>query len=230
MVNPRGVRVKARDAYTISRERMVAEQLVGRGIKDKRLLKAISIVPRHLFVAEGFTASAYGDHALPIGEKQTITQPYMVAFMIERLGLKGTEKVLDIGSGSGYQSAVLSLLAGRVFCMERISRIASKSRRLLDELHCANVVLRVGDGTLGWREEAPFDAIIISASGPHVPTALLTQLRPGGRLIMPVGAEFEDQHLILVTRRGSSFEQVDLGPCRFVKLLGKDGWPAKKGN
>jgi len=230
MVNPRGVRVKARDAYTISRERMVAEQLVGRGIQDKRLLKAFSIVPRHLFVAEGFTANAYGDHALPIGEKQTITQPYMVAFMIERLGLKGTEKVLDIGSGSGYQSAVLSLLAERVFCMERISRIASKSRRLLDELHCANVILRVGDGTLGWSEEAPFDAIIISASGPRVPAALLAQLRPGGRLIMPVGADFEDQRLILVTRRGSSFEQVDLGLCRFVKLLGKDGWPAKKGN
>ncbi len=228
MVNPHGIRVKARDAYSISRARMVEEQLVRRGISDKRLLKALSIVPRHLFVEEGFAARAYGDHALPIGEKQTITQPYMVAFMIERLGLKGSEKVLDVGSGSGYQSAVLSLLAERVFCMERLSRIAAKSRRLLDDFHCSNVVIRVGDGTLGWPEEAPFDAIIVGASGPHLPAGLLAQLRPGGRLIMPVGADFDDQHIILATRQGSAFEQIDLGPCRFVRLLGKDGWPAKK--
>jgi len=227
MVNPRGIRVKAEDAYSISRARMVEEQLVARGIKDKRLLKAISIVPRHLFVEEGLAARAYGDFALPIGEKQTISQPFIVAFMIEQLQLTGCEKVLDIGSGSGYQSAVLSLLAERVFCVERLSRIAAKSRRLLDDLHCSNVVIRVGDGTLGWRDEAPFDAIIVAASGPRIPAKLIEQLRPGGRLIMPVGSDFDDQRLVLAAKRGSAVEQKDLGPCRFVRLLGKDGWPEK---
>jgi len=228
MVNPNGIRVKAADTYSISRARMVEEQLVARGIKDKRLLKAISIVPRHLFVEEGLSARAYGDFALPIGEKQTISQPYIVAFMIEQLELRGGEKVLDIGSGSGYQSAVLSLLAGRVFSMERLSVIAARSRRLLDDLHCSNVVIRVGDGTLGWRDEAPFDAIIVAASGPHIPAELIKELRPGGRLIMPVGSEFEEQNLILATKRGNAVEQKDLGPCRFVRLLGRDGWPEKK--
>ncbi len=226
MVNPRGIRVKKRDTFAISRARMVEEQIKARGIKDERLLKAMTMVPRHLFVEEGFTARAYGDHALPIGEKQTITQPYMVAFMIERLGLKGTEKVLDIGSGSGYQSAVLSLLAERVFCVERLARIAARARRLLDDFHCANVVVRVGDGTLGWAEEAPFGAIIVGAAGPCVPESLLRQLAPGGRLIMPVGEEYEDQQIVLVQRTGRGFTREVLGPCRFVKLVGREGWPA----
>jgi len=224
MVNPRGIRVRARDTYAISRARMVDEQIRGRGIRDERLLKAMNLVPRHLFVEEGFSARAYGDHALPIGEKQTITQPFMVAFMIERLALRGTEKVLEIGSGSGYQSAVLSLLAERVFCIERLARIAARARRLLDDFHCANVVVRVGDGTLGWPDEAPFDAIISGAAGPSVPRPLLNQLKPGGRLIMPVGSEYEDQQIVLVRRTGRGFEKEMLGPCRFVKLLGKEGW------
>ncbi|MFQ5480417.1 MAG: protein-L-isoaspartate(D-aspartate) O-methyltransferase [Thermodesulfobacteriota bacterium] len=203
---------------------MIEEQLVARGIKDKRLLKAFSIVPRHLFVEEGLSANAYGDFALPIGEKQTISQPYIVAYMIEALALKGDEKVLDIGSGSGYQSALLSLLAGRVFCIERLARIATRARKLLDDFHSANVVVRVGDGTVGWSDEAPFDAIIVAAAGPHVPEALLTQLGSGGRLIMPVGGEFENQRLVLVTKKGKTFTEKDLGGCRFVPLLGKNGW------
>lgn len=229
MVNPHGIRVKPHDPYAISRARMIEEQLVSRGIQDKRLLKAFSIVPRHLFVEEGLAANAYGDYALPIGEKQTLSQPYIVALMIERLGLRGGEKVLDVGSGSGYQSALLSLLVERVFCIERLSRIASRARKLLDDLHCSNVVIRVGDGTLGWSEEAPFDAIIVAASGPHVPETLVKQLCPGGRLIMPVGGELEDQRLVLVTKKqGTGYEKKYLGGCRFVKLLGKDGWPRGK--
>lgn len=224
MVNPHGIRVTTRDSYAISRARMIEEQLVARGIKDKRLLKAFSIVPRHLFVEEGLSANAYGDFALPIGEKQTISQPYIVAYMIEALALKGDEKVLDIGSGSGYQSALLSLLAGRVFCIERLARIATRARKLLDDFHSANVVVRVGDGTVGWSDEAPFDAIIVAAAGPHVPEALLTQLGSGGRLIMPVGGEFENQRLVLVTKKGKTFTEKDLGGCRFVPLLGKNGW------
>jgi len=224
MVNPRGIRINKRDPYTISRARMVKDQLVGRGITDERLLKAFSLVPRHLFVEEGIRANAYGDFALPIGEKQTLSQPYIVAFMIEALGLKGDEKVLDVGSGSGYQSALLSLLVERVFCIERLSRIAARSRKLLDNFHSANVAVRVGDGTLGWADEAPFDAIIVAAAGPHVPKALLSQLSSGGRLIMPVGGEDETQRLVLVTKKGSAFETHDLGGCRFVMLLGKDGW------
>ncbi len=224
MVNPHGIRVKARDPYTISRARMIEEQLVARGIKDKRLLKAFSIVPRHLFVEEGLSANSYGDFALPIGEKQTISQPYIVAYMIEALALKGDEKVLDIGSGSGYQSALLSLLAERVFCIERLARIATRARKLLDDFHCANVVIRVGDGTVGWAEEAPFDAIIVAASGPHVPEALLKQLGPDGRLIMPVGCDFDNQSLVLVTRKGNGFKEQNLGGCRFVPLLGVNGW------
>jgi len=224
VVNPRGIRVRRRDKYAISRTRMVEDQIRARGITDSRVLKAMTIVPRHLFVEEGLAARAYGDYALPIGEKQTISQPYIVAFMVEKLELKGKEKVLEIGSGSGYQSAVLSLLAERVFCIERIAKIASRARRVLDGLHCANVVIRVGDGTLGWPEEAPFDAIIVGAAGPRVPEALLGQLRPGGRLVMPVGPSDDIQHIVRVRRTGRGFEQEVLLPCRFVRLVGKEGW------
>lgn len=227
MVNRRGIRVKPGDPYAISRARMIKEQLVRRGITDKRLLEAFSIVPRHLFVDEGLAANAYGDYALPIGEKQTLSQPYIVALMIENLGLKGDEKVLDVGSGSGYQSALLSLLAERVFCIEKLSKIASRARKLLDDLHCSNVVVRVGDGTLGWAEEAPFDAIIVAAAGPRIPETLVKQLRTGGRLIMPVGGDFEVQRLVLVTKKHLGYEEKDLGGCRFVRLLGKYGWSAE---
>ncbi len=202
---------------------MIDTQLVPRGIKQKEVLYAMFTVPRHIFVEEGLYSQAYSDFPLPIGEKQTISQPYMVALMTESLGLTGKEKVLEIGTGSGYQTAVLSFLAEKIYSIERISAIASRARKTLDALHCSNVIIRVGDGTLGWSEEAPFDAIIAAAASPRVPSAYIEQLRPGGRLIMPVGTE-DSQELIKITKKENNIVREVLGECRFVKLIGKDGW------
>lgn len=224
LVNPSGVRFRERDLYSRSRKRMV-EDLSLRGIRGKGLLHAMEVVPRHLFVEDVFHAQAYGDHALPIGEKQTITQPYMLALMIESLGLKGGERVLDVGSGSGYSSAVLSLLAQKVYSVERIPKIAERAGKLIDRLHSANVVIRVGDGTMGWPEEAPFDAIIVGASPPEVPAPFLDQLKPGGRLVIPVGKDPDSQSLLKITKRGSRFVKTTITGCRFVQLVGRFGWP-----
>lgn len=202
---------------------MIDTQLVPRGIKQTEVLHAMFTVPRHIFVEDGLYSQAYSDFPLPIGEKQTISQPYMVALMTESLGLTGKEKVLEIGTGSGYQTAVLSFLAEKIYSIERISTIASRARRTLDALHCSNVIIRVGDGTLGWPEEAPFDAIIAAAASPRVPSAYIGQLRPGGRLIMPVGAE-DSQELIKITKKENNIVREVLGGCKFVKLIGKDGW------
>jgi protein-L-isoaspartate(D-aspartate) O-methyltransferase len=213
-----------RDIYERSRQNMLDAQLIPRGIKQQEVLHAMLTIPRHLFVDEALWSQAYTDHALPIGEKQTISQPYMVAFMTEALGLTGGEKVLEIGTGSGYQSAVLSMMAHKVYSIERISKIAARARKLLDGFMCPNVIIRVSDGTLGWPDEAPFDAIIVTAGSPVVPDALVAQLRPGGRLVIPVGQE-EDQKLLRITRRedGGADTEV-LGGCKFVKLIGKQGW------
>ncbi len=202
---------------------MVDTHLVPRGIKQKEVLHAMLTVPRHIFVEEGLYSQAYSDFPLPIGEKQTISQPYMVALMTESLGLTGKEKVLEIGTGSGYQTAILSSLADRIYSIERIASIASRARKTLDSLHCSNVVIRVGDGTLGWPEEAPFDAIIAAAVSPKVPSAYIDQLRVGGRLVMPVGAE-DFQKLIKITRKENMVVTEVLGGCKFVKLIGKDGF------
>ncbi len=223
-VKPSGVRFRERDLFLRSRRRMVSD-LIAKGISNKGLLHAMSVVPRHLFVEEVFYARAYGEHALPIGEKQTITQPYMLALMIESLGLTGDERVLDVGSGSGYSSAVLSLLAQKVYSVERISKIAERAGKLLDRLHTSNVVIRVGDGTMGWAEEAPFDAIIVGASPPEIPEPLLAQLRPGGRLVIPVGKDPDTQLLVKITKRGSRFVKTTITGCRFVQLVGRFGWP-----
>ncbi len=212
-----------RDIYERARKNMVRDQLVVRGIRDRDVLEAMEAVPRHLFVEEGLYAQAYNDYPLPIGEKQTISQPFMVALMTESLGLKGTERVLEIGTGSGYQTAVLSLLAERVYSIERISTLAARARRILDDLHCTNVIIRVADGTLGLAEEAPFDAIIVTAASPDVPEAYMNQLAEGGRLVIPVGTEFV-QELVRITKRRGSFVRESLGGCRFVKLVGKNGW------
>jgi protein-L-isoaspartate(D-aspartate) O-methyltransferase len=205
---------------------MVDSQIRSRGVTDERVLKAMGKIPRHLFVDEGLIEQAYNDNPLPIGERQTISQPYIVAVMTEALELKGSEKVLELGTGSGYQAAVLAELAERVFSIERIATLASKARKVLESLGYFNVVIRVGDGTYGWREEAPFDGILVSAGSPDIPVPLVQQLTVGGRLVIPVGGRYT-QTLYRVTRLSENVEDVkteDLGGCRFVNLIGEHGW------
>lgn len=213
-----------RDIYERSRQNMLDTQLIPRGIKQAEVLHAMLTIPRHLFVEEALRSQAYTDHALPIGEKQTISQPYMVAFMTESLALTGSERVLEIGTGSGYQAAVLSMMAHKVYSIERIGKIAARTRKLLDGFMCPNVIIRVGDGTLGWPDEAPFDAVIVTAGSPVVPEALIAQLKPGGRLVIPVGEE-ESQRLLRITKKEDGSPETEvLGGCKFVKLIGKQGW------
>jgi protein-L-isoaspartate(D-aspartate) O-methyltransferase len=202
---------------------MVEEQVVARGIKSPRLLAALRKVPRHLFVDPGLLQRAYDDSSLPIGEKQTISQPYMAARMTEALDLSGQEKVLEIGTGSGYQSALLAELSFNVFSVEKIRALAVKARAVLDRLEYHNIAIQVGDGTIGWPEHSPFDAIMVTAGAPDLPRPLIEQLAVGGRLVIPVGDD-ESQVLVRVTRYPSKFEEEQLGDCRFVKLWGKFGW------
>ena len=210
--------------YSIARRNMVDRQLKARGIKDPRVLAAVGQIPRHLFVEDAFASQAYGDFPLPIGEKQTISQPYMVGLMSEALLLIGKEKVLEIGTGSGYQAAVLSRLAGRVFSVERIPALARRARRILDSIGCGSINIKVTDGTLGWEDEAPFDAIVVTAGAPSVPDCYLRQLAIGGRLVIPVG-DMGVQVLKRITRIGeNNFSEEQLVDCRFVPLLGKLGW------
>jgi len=208
------------------RKKMVDSQLRSRGVRDERILRAMEKIPRHLFVEEGLRDQAYSDHPLPIGERQTISQPYMVALMTEALSLGGTEKVLEVGTGSGYQAAVLAELADRVFSIERIAKMADRARRILGALRYSNVLIKVGDGTYGWKDEAPFDGIIVTAGAPKVPETLVAQLAVGGRLVIPVGDRFT-QTLFRVVRRSEDpgdVEKEDLGGCRFVDLIGDHGW------
>ncbi len=209
--------------FTIPRERMVAEQLARRGIRDERVLRAMAKVPRHQFVDEALAGRAYGDYPLPIGERQTISQPYMVALMTEALALVGHERVLEIGTGSGYQTAVLAELCCKVFSVERIKSLADRAVRTLDALGYYNVLVRVGDGSLGWREEAPFDVILVTAGAPAVPEALVAQLNPKGRLVVPVGDE-QGQVLRVGVREEQGMRWTDKGGCVFVKLIGDQGW------
>jgi len=214
------------DRYEKQRKRMVDAQIRSRGIRDARVLRAMEKIPRHLFVDEGLIDQAYNDSPLPIGEKQTISQPYIVALMTEALELAGREKVLELGTGSGYQAAILAELADRVFTIERIASLAQKARRLLEALNYYNVVIRVGDGTYGWREESPFDAILVAAGSPSIPRTLVEQLAVGGRLVIPVGGRYT-QNLIKLTRLSENPDDVkreDLGGCRFVSLIGEHGW------
>jgi len=209
--------------YSVARRRMVEKYIEGT-VRDPRVLEVMRSVPRHLFVDEALAAQAYGDAALPIGARQTISQPLTVAVMTEALALTGDEKVLEIGTGSGYQTAVLARLAERVYSIERIVDLARKARKVLDQLACRNANLRIDDGTIGWSEEAPFDAIIVTAGAPSVPQEYLDQLAPSGRLVIPVG-DRDGQRLQRITRKldGRFFEE-DLGSFRFVPLIGSHGW------
>jgi protein-L-isoaspartate(D-aspartate) O-methyltransferase len=205
------------------RKRMVDEQLAARGVQDRRVLSAMATTPRHVFVPEALRERAYDDHPLPIGHGQTISHPYTVALMTEALELQGTERVLEIGTGSGYQTAILAKICANVFTIERIAALATRARRVLDQLSLYNVALRVGDGTIGWNAEAPFDAIIVTAGTPQVPRPLLSQLRAGGKLVVPIGEE-ESQALLRLRVDSSGVTEEYIGDCRFVKLLGRYGF------
>lgn len=209
---------------------MVETQLIPRGIKDKRVLEAMLAIPRHLFVPEeALWGQAYSDFPLPIGEKQTISQPYIVALMTEALELKGTDRVLEIGIGSGYQTAILSMLAEKIYSIERISSLAARARRVLDSIGCSNVIVKISDGTLGWSEAAPFDAVLTTAAAPDIPKCYVEQLKIGGRLVIPVGDEFS-QTLVKIIKTEKGVIRQDMGGCRFVKLIGQYGWKADLNN
>jgi protein-L-isoaspartate(D-aspartate) O-methyltransferase len=202
---------------------MVEEQLKGRGIKDQRVLDAFLEVPRHKFVEEYMKYKAYDDYPLSIGYGQTISQPYMVAIMTETLSPKSGETILEIGTGSGYQAAILSRLCSAVYTIERISALASRARKLLDELGYFNVHISVGDGTMGLPQHAPYDGIIVTAGAPHVPEALMAQLNEDGRLVIPIGDQ-SIQDLKRITKTKDGVKEESMGGCRFVKLIGKNGW------
>lgn len=202
---------------------MVGEQIVSRGIKDPMLIEAMKRIPRHLFVEEALQSQAYGDFPLPIGEKQTISQPYMVALMTEALKLNKKEKVLEIGTGSGYQTAILAELSEKVYSIERIRSLALRARKLLYDLGYFNIEIKIFDGTFGWMEKSPFDAIIVTAGSPDIPKPLIDQLAIGGRLVIPVG-DAVTQDLFRVTKTRERLIKENLGGCRFVKLIGKYGW------
>jgi protein-L-isoaspartate(D-aspartate) O-methyltransferase len=212
-----------RTDYVQARERMVEEQLVSRGIHDPRVLRAMAKVPRHLFLGNELWEQAYEDHPLPIGADQTISQPYMVALMAEALELKGAEKVLEVGTGSGYAAAVLAELCAEVFTVEVVEELALKARTLLGSLGYRNVSVLVGDGTLGWEEHAPYDAVIISAAAPCIPRPLLEQLKIPGRLLFPMG-ERDLQTLVRIRKDQGGIREEYLGECLFVKLKGRYGW------
>jgi len=210
--------------YSSKRQRMIETQLIPRGIKDPRVIAAMRKVPRHLFLDEALWPEAYEDHPVPIGEKQTISQPFIVAIMTEALKLNGTEKILEIGTGSGYQAAVLAELAEQVYSIERLPSIAKRARRILDELKYANIVITIGDGTLGWKEHSPYDGIIVTAASPYPPKTLLEQLKVGGRLIIPIGDEFTQDLTLYIRDSDKDYSKESYGGCRFVKLIGEQGW------
>ncbi len=211
------------DGFVMARERMVQEQLLRRGITDQNVLRAMAEVPRHLFVDDAMQARAYGDHPLPIASDQTISQPYIVAAMTQALQLQGNEKILEIGTGSGYQAAVLSRLCEKVYTVERINTLLAGARRVFDQLHYYNILSRLDDGTLGWDEYTPFDAIIVTAGGPVIPESLVEQLADPGRLVIPVG-ERDVQELQLVTKNNDEILVERMESVRFVSLVGEQGW------
>lgn len=209
--------------YQRLREEMVRTQIEARGITDPMVLKAMRTVPRHRFVLEAMMDQAYMDYPLPIGEQQTISQPFIVAEMTQALKLNHHDRVLEIGTGSGYQAAILAEIVEKVFTIERKHTLFVRTRRLFDQLQYFNIVTRYTDGTTGWKEEAPFDAIIVTAGAPEIPDLLMSQLAVGGRMVIPVGDQ-HTQDLTRVVRDEQGFKKESLGRCRFVKLIGEQGW------
>lgn len=209
--------------YQRLREEMTASQIQARGIKDSKVLDAMRKVPRHLFVSEALMDQAYGDFPLPIGEQQTISQPYIVAAMTEALELTKDDRVLEIGTGSGYQAAILAQIAFRVYTIERIRSLYVRARKIFDQLNYFNIITRYSDGTSGWKEESPFDGIIVTAGAPDIPESLVSQLTIGGRMVIPVG-NAHVQELVKLYRTEQGIQKTSLGGCRFVKLVGEYGW------
>ncbi|HEX8130870.1 MAG TPA: protein-L-isoaspartate(D-aspartate) O-methyltransferase [Pyrinomonadaceae bacterium] len=211
-------------AYRRQRDQMVERLRTHYRIADERVLEAMRQVPRHYFVPEALQSNAYGDHALPIAANQTISQPYIVARMSELLELDSDSSVLEIGAGSGYQTAVLARLAGRVLAIERISELARVAQARIRSLNIYNATVKCFDGTLGWSAHAPYDAILAAAGGPEVPEPLMAQLKVGGRLVMPVGERRDAQRLVRVVRNADGYAREDHGACAFVPLIGRYGW------
>lgn len=209
------------DDMTIERGKMVKEQLIKRGIEDKRVLGAMKKIPRHLFVGESYKSRAYGDHPLPIEEGQTISQPYVVALMTEALELKISDRVLEIGTGSGYQAAVLAEIAGEIYTIEIRERLSVKASKLLNDLGYKNIKVKYADGYFGWQEYAPFDAIIITASANHIPPPLIKQLKEGGKLIIPLGSTLYYQTLTIATKKGGELELRQITEVAFVPMTGE---------
>ena len=206
------------DEHYALRDRMIRQQILGRGLKSKEVIEAFYRVPRHYFTGDALPDQAYGDHPLPIGDGQTISQPYIVALMTDALNLASSERVLEIGTGSGYQAAILAELVKEVYTIERIAKLQEKAREALESLGYNNISYKTGDGTKGWPEKAPFDGIIITAATNKVPEQLLQQLGTGGSLVAPVGS-INEQELIVITRQSSGIEEKNLGRCRFVPLI-----------
>jgi protein-L-isoaspartate(D-aspartate) O-methyltransferase len=211
------------EKYAVERRQMVAEQLARRGLADPRLIAAFDETPRHLFVPDSVRHLAYGDGPLPIGFEQTISQPYIVALMTDLLHLSGSERVLDVGTGSGYQAAILARMADEVHSVELVPELAERAARLLDKLGMKNVDVHVGDGSLGWPEAAPYAGIVVAAAAPRAPQALLDQLADGGRLVIPVGQQ-GFQRLEVWRRSGDDFDRQEIIGVAFVPLLGEQGW------
>jgi len=209
--------------YVKQRKLMVEHQLIRRGIGDEKVLAAFGKVQRHNFVPPAFKEAAYADHPLPIGFGQTISQPYMVAIMTEALGLKGGEKVLEVGTGSGYQAAILAEICGEVYTVEKDERLLEHAKKIISQEGYRNVRFNCDDGTKGWKEKGPFDGIIVTAAAPFVPDTLKEQLADGGRLVIPVGTMF-GQMLVVVTKKGDAFTREDVCGCVFVPLVGEHGW------
>lgn len=218
------------DAYRIPRQRMIERLRDHYGIRDARVLEAMRAIPRHFFVPEALQGRAYGDHALPIAANQTISQPFIVARMTELLELDDRSRVLEIGAGSGYQTAVLARLVAQVFAIERIAELAREAQARIRQLGIYNATVKCFDGTLGWSAHAPYDAILVAAGGPEVPEPLMAQLQLAGRLVIPVGDSRESQRLVRVIKTEKGYEHEDHGPCAFVPLIGHYGWaPENKG-